>query len=147
MGGLKFKGAQNLNKNKRQSPDDDGSDEKDDHDNDDAKKTNNKSKMKNHGHPRSNLRPRACTVEAGLDRRDASLWSSYGASDVTNKDDDDENDDAEIGGRLERQIGSVRISRVQMRILEACFLSQALKILCAALLIQIFCLSLHHTFE
>ena len=130
MGGLKFKGAQNLNKNKRQSPDDDGSDEKDDHDNDDAKKTNNKSKTKNHGHPRSNLRPRACTVEAGLDRRDASLWSSYGASDVTNKDnddDDDENDDAEIGGRLERQIGSVRISRVlnHIRILEACFLSHA----------------------
>ena len=32
---------------------------------------------------------------AGLDRRDASLWSSYGASDVTNKDDDDDdaNDD------------------------------------------------------
>ena len=63
-------------------------------------------------------------VEAGLDRRDASLWSSYGASDVTNKD-DDENDDAEIGGRLERQIGSVRISRVHIRILEACFLSHA----------------------
>ena len=66
---------------------------------------------------------------AGLDRRDASLWSSYGASDVTNKDndDDDENDDAEIGGRLERQIGSVRISRVlnHIRILEACFLSHA----------------------
>ena len=82
-----------------------------------------------HGHPRSNLRPRACTVEAGLDRRDASLWSSYGASDVTNKDDDhdddDENDDAKIGGRLERQIGSVRISRVHIRILEACFLSHA----------------------
>ena len=77
MGGLK---RSTKIKIKKQSPDDDDSDEKDDHDNDDAKKTNNKSKMKNHGHPRSNLRPRACTVEAGLDRRDASLWSSYGAS-------------------------------------------------------------------
>ena len=59
-----------------------------------------------------NVVKRPCKFElnsielAGLDRRDASLWSSYRASDITNKDNDNDNDNdndsnlVDLGGNL-----------------------------------------------